>query len=128
MARIAGIDLPRQKRIEVGLTYIYGIGRSTSNRILEQLNIDPDIKTDDFLFRLELAPNGEAFCHLDEVYQWTPSAYKRMLTQFGEIQKAFADNLYCVIPKGNTKTLKLVKMFGFYRTHETDDHILMRAG
>jgi len=47
LARIAGIDLPRQKRIEVGLTYIFGIGRSTSNQILKQLNIDPDIKTDD---------------------------------------------------------------------------------
>jgi small subunit ribosomal protein S13 len=47
LARIAGIDLPRQKRIEIGLTYIYGIGRSTSNRILKQLNINPDTKTDD---------------------------------------------------------------------------------
>jgi small subunit ribosomal protein S13 len=42
MARIAGVDLPRNKRVEVGLTYIYGIGRSTSNRILEQAAIDPD--------------------------------------------------------------------------------------
>ena len=47
MARIAGVDLPRGKRIEIGLTYIYGIGRTTSNRILSQLNIDPNIKTDD---------------------------------------------------------------------------------
>ncbi|MEE4357689.1 MAG: 30S ribosomal protein S13 [Desulfococcaceae bacterium] len=47
MARISGVDLPRRKRIEVGLTYIYGIGLSTSKRILQQLNIDPDIKTDD---------------------------------------------------------------------------------
>ncbi|UCH21817.1 MAG: 30S ribosomal protein S13 [Deltaproteobacteria bacterium] len=47
MARIAGVDLPKRKRIEVGLTYIYGIGRSTSNRILSQLDIDPDKKTDD---------------------------------------------------------------------------------
>ncbi len=47
MARIAGVDLPRGKRIEIGLTYIYGIGRSTSGRILEELNIDPDTKTDD---------------------------------------------------------------------------------
>jgi len=47
LARIAGIDLPRQKRIEVGLTYIYGIGRSTSNSMLKQLHIDPDTKTDD---------------------------------------------------------------------------------
>ncbi|MBW1889043.1 MAG: 30S ribosomal protein S13 [Deltaproteobacteria bacterium] len=47
MARIAGVDLPRGKRIEIGLTYIYGIGRMTSNRILSKINIDPDTKTDD---------------------------------------------------------------------------------
>ena len=47
MARIAGVDLPRRKRIEIGLTYIYGIGRSTSNKILEQLNINPSTLTDD---------------------------------------------------------------------------------
>jgi small subunit ribosomal protein S13 len=47
LARIAGVDLPKSKRIEIGLTYIYGIGRSTANRILVQLNIDPDKKTDD---------------------------------------------------------------------------------
>lgn len=47
MARIAGVDLPRRKRVEIGLTYIYGIGRSTSNQILTQLDIDPGTKTDD---------------------------------------------------------------------------------
>ena len=47
MARIAGVDLPKRKRIEIGLTYIFGIGRSTSNRILSQLDIDPERKTDD---------------------------------------------------------------------------------
>ena len=47
MARIAGVDLPRRKRIEIGLTYIYGIGRSTSNKILQQLNINPNTLTDD---------------------------------------------------------------------------------
>lgn len=46
MARIAGVDLPRGKRIEIGLTYIYGVGRTTSSRILSQLNISPDTKTD----------------------------------------------------------------------------------
>ncbi|MCG6893853.1 MAG: 30S ribosomal protein S13 [Desulfobacteraceae bacterium] len=46
MARIAGVDLPKNKRIEIGLTYIYGIGRSTSNEILSQLDIHPDTKTD----------------------------------------------------------------------------------
>jgi small subunit ribosomal protein S13 len=47
LARIAGVDLPKRKRIEIGLTYIYGIGRSTSNRILSLLDIDPNRKTDD---------------------------------------------------------------------------------
>jgi small subunit ribosomal protein S13 len=47
LARIAGVDLPRRKRIEIGLTYIYGIGRSTSQRILDKLGIDPGISTDD---------------------------------------------------------------------------------
>jgi small subunit ribosomal protein S13 len=42
MARIAGVDLPREKRVEVGLTYIYGIGRSRSNEILSHTSIDPD--------------------------------------------------------------------------------------
>ena len=47
MARIAGVDLPNRKRVEIALTYIYGIGRSTSNTILGKLDIDPDTKTDD---------------------------------------------------------------------------------
>jgi small subunit ribosomal protein S13 len=47
LARIAGVDLPRRKRIEIGLTYIYGIGRSTSNKILEQLKINPNTLTDE---------------------------------------------------------------------------------
>ena len=47
MARIAGVDLPRRKRVEVGLTYIYGIGPSISKRILQKLNIDLNTQTDD---------------------------------------------------------------------------------
>ncbi len=46
MARIAGIDLPKNKRIEIALTYIYGIGRSTSQKILNEANIDPNTKSD----------------------------------------------------------------------------------
>jgi small subunit ribosomal protein S13 len=44
MARIAGVDLPRDKRVEIGLTYIYGIGRPTSNMILEKTGINPDTR------------------------------------------------------------------------------------
>lgn len=47
MARIAGVDLPRNKRVEIGLTYIYGIGRSTSQEILAQTGIDPDTRVKD---------------------------------------------------------------------------------
>ncbi len=47
MARIAGVDLPRDKRVEVGLTYIYGIGRSRSLEILKKANVDPDTKIKD---------------------------------------------------------------------------------
>jgi len=47
MARIAGVDLPRNKRVEIGLTYIYGIGRSTSRQILSQTEVDPDTQVKD---------------------------------------------------------------------------------
>ena len=47
MARIAGVDLPREKRIEIGLTYIYGIGRTSSNKILEKANVNPDTRVRD---------------------------------------------------------------------------------
>ena len=47
MARISGIDLPRDKRIEIGLTYIYGIGRKSANDILKAAGIDPDIRVKD---------------------------------------------------------------------------------
>ena len=44
MARIAGVDLPRDKRVGIGLTYIYGIGQSTAQRIVSQANIDPQVR------------------------------------------------------------------------------------
>ena len=47
MARIAGVDLPRNKRIEVALTYIYGIGRPTATRILSESGVGPSVRTDD---------------------------------------------------------------------------------
>ena len=47
MARIAGVDLPREKRVEIGLTYIYGIGRKTSNDILRNAGINPDTRVKD---------------------------------------------------------------------------------
>jgi len=56
MARISGVDLPREKRVEIGLTYIYGIGRTSSNRILTTAGVNPDTRvkdlTDDEVKRL----------------------------------------------------------------------------
>ena len=59
MARIAGVDLPREKRVEIGLTYIYGIGRASAQKILEQSGVDPDRRvhqlTDEEVNRLRRA-------------------------------------------------------------------------
>ena len=63
MARIAGVDLPREKRLEVALTYIYGIGRSASRKILSEANISPDIRvknlTEDEVNRLRRVIEGQ---------------------------------------------------------------------
>lgn len=63
MARIAGIDLPRDKRIEIGLTYIYGIGRVTSKQILETAGVNPDIRVRD-LSESDAAKIREAMEHI----------------------------------------------------------------
>ena len=64
MARIAGVNIPPQKRVEIGLTYIYGIGRSTSNKILDVVNIDPNTKvrdlTEEEIVRLREAIDRDA--------------------------------------------------------------------
>ncbi len=59
MARISGIDLPREKRIEIGLTYIYGIGRKSANDILKATGIDPDIRVKDLTDDQEAALREE---------------------------------------------------------------------
>jgi len=67
LARIAGVDLPRNKRIEVAMTYIYGIGRSTSQKLLSQAGVDANTRTDD-LTEAELAKLRELVdqdCHVE---------------------------------------------------------------
>ena len=63
MARITGVDLPREKRLEVALTYIYGIGRSASRKILSEANVSPDIRvknlTEDEVNRLRRVIEGQ---------------------------------------------------------------------
>ena len=62
MARIAGVDLPREKRVEIGLTYIYGIGRTSSNKILAAAQVNPDTRvrelTDDEVKRISEVIDG----------------------------------------------------------------------
>ena len=62
MARIAGVDLPREKRVEIGLTYIYGIGVSSSNKILAKAGVNPDTRvkdlTDDDVTSIRKAMDG----------------------------------------------------------------------
>ena len=65
MARIAGVNIPREKRVEVGLTYIYGIGRSTSLKVLAELGLSPDTKVRD-LTEEEVAKLRD---YIDEHYQ-----------------------------------------------------------
>lgn len=55
MARIAGVDLPKDKRIVIGLTYVYGIGKSTSQKILKQANVDESIRVKDLTDEQEAA-------------------------------------------------------------------------
>lgn len=63
MARIAGVDLPREKRVEIGLTYVYGIGRVSANKILEKAQVNPDTRvrelTDDEVKRISEVIDGE---------------------------------------------------------------------
>ena len=51
MARIAGVDLPREKRVEIGLTYIYGIGRNLADKILKATGVNPDCRVKGFIRR-----------------------------------------------------------------------------
>ena len=68
MARIAGVDLPREKRVEIGLTYIYGIGRVSADRILAEANVDPNTRcrdlTDDEVKRISEVIDNTQTCLL----------------------------------------------------------------
>ena len=59
MARIAGIDLPREKRVEIGLTYIYGIGRPMANKILQATGVSPDVRVKDLTEEHNIVVEGD---------------------------------------------------------------------
>ena len=83
MARIAGVDLPREKRVQVGLTYVYGIGQTTANKILEATGINPDTRVKD----LTLDEEAKIRDYIDQAnilvegdpatWLWTSSVWSR---------------------------------------------------
>ena len=72
MARISGVDLPREKRVEIGLTYVYGIGRTSANRILKEAGVNPDTRvkdlTDDEVKRISVVIADSQTVEGDLVY------------------------------------------------------------
>ena len=66
MARIASVDLPRDKRVEIGLTYIYGIGRSTATKICSDAKVDPSVRVKDLTPDMEAALRKEVDKYLTE--------------------------------------------------------------
>ena len=79
MARIAGVDLPREKRIEIGLTYVYGIGRATSNKILQEAGVNPDTRVRNITD--------------DEVKRITEAIEKLNVTVEGDLRREIALNI-----------------------------------
>ncbi len=79
MARIAGVDLPREKRIEIGLTYVYGIGRSTANKLLAEAGVNPDTRVRDITD--------------EEVKKITEAIDKLNVTVEGDLRREIALNI-----------------------------------
>ena len=100
MARISGVDLPREKRVEIGLTYIYGIGRTSADQILKAADVNPDTRvrdlTDDEVRRLSDIINAD---YTVEVYR------KLVATEESVIEKD-----YLFVDRRQRQTLEHVKV------------------
>ena len=83
MPRIAGVDLPQDKRVEIGLTYIYGIGRSRSNEILDQISVDPDTRVRD----LNEAEVSELRQFIDRNYEIEGDLRRRVAQNIQRLQE-----------------------------------------
>ena len=98
MARIAGIDLPREKRVEIGLTYIYGIGRPSATKILAQAGVNPDTRCRDL--------TDDEVKKLSEVIDET-------MTVEGDLRREIALNIKRLQEIGSTEASVIVKVFLF---------------
>ena len=101
MARIAGVDLPKEKRVEIGLTYVYGIGRVSSNKILAQAGVNPDtrvrdlsddeVKEVDLLLR-RLSENAPKKGYKDKLKNfWEPSKPRK---EYTDVKNALIEKGY----------------------------------
>ena len=97
MARIAGVDLPKDKRIEIGLTYVYGIGRTSANKILEATGINPDTRVKD-LTEEEEAKLRECIDnpHHGVVYISVPVERKPHFSEYQHKWRAYPEKRYNV--------------------------------
>jgi len=91
VARIAGVDLPRDKRVEIGLTYIYGIGRVTSNRILREANVNPDKRVNEL--------SGDEISRIADVI-------RRSHTVEGDLRREIAMNIKRLMDIGSYRGLR----------------------
>ena len=92
MARLVGVDLPRNKRLEIALTYIYGIGPARSKKILEVTGISPDLRTDD-LTDDDIKSNNEAIVYNDRIL----ASYKTSKGKIYIIADATDKNYYEIV-------------------------------
>ncbi len=91
MARIAGVDLPREKRVEIGLTYIYGVGLTTSKRLLQQTAVSPDTRVRDLTD--------------DEVQRLRDIVEKEMLVE-GDLRREISMNIKRLMDIGSYRGLR----------------------
>lgn len=113
MARIAGVDLPREKRIEIGLTYIYGIGRPSANKILAQANVNPDTRVRDLTD--------------DEVKRISAVIDETMMVE-GDLRREIALNIRDCRKLDATEVSVIVKDFLFVvrRQRPMQEHVRVR--
>ena len=114
MARISGVDLPREKRVEIGLTYIYGIGRVSSNRILAEANVNPDTRVKDLT---------------DDEVKRISSVIDESQTVEGDLRREIAMNIKRLQEIGCYRGIRHRKVFQFVdrRQRQTLEHVKVQS-
>ena len=110
MARISGVDLPREKRVEIGLTYIYGIGRVSSNKILAAADVNPDTRvkdlTDEEVARIRDVIDGEYTVEGEEKLPWISRDSRRLVA----IEASVTERAFLSADRRQRPTLEHVRV------------------